>query len=643
MIEYPNLFSEFKVRNYVYRNRILCSPTTNHAFQGAEPYPTQATITHFANKAKGGSASVVVGGMQVERGQPNDGMHVHFTLDSFDSNYSMRGFVRMTDAIRFYGAAASLELLFPESKSYAASPMERRGAHMDEMPESEMLRILDCFGDAVRGAKRAGFDSVFVMGVAHGMILNTFISPYHNKRTDKYGGSLENRARFPVMLLDRVRQEAGDDMIVELRVNGSDMLDGGLTVYECAEFLKMLEGKADIIHVSAGDQSKPVNRTAVHPTGFSPPSSNAFLAAAIKSAGISIPIATVGNNTDIELCERIIADGSADFIDMARATIADPELPSKAYSGRADTVVPCIKCFACLDDYKTSNYFSCSVNPVQGREDTLPAMIRPVEKPRKIAVVGGGPAGMRAALTAADRGHEVTLFEQANTLGGTLRASEHVSFKYGLKDYKNWLVRTVKAHDHITLRLGEKATSEILEEEGFADVIAAVGAKPFTPDIPGVNSPFVMTAVEAYDKTYAIGQQVVIVGGGEVGCETALHLCGNGRSVTVLEMGDKIAPDANMTNRLELLEKLDENVTCVTDSKCTLIGDRFARAETKDGSAKDYAADTVILAAGMRADTLGADALASKKYRLLRVGDCVRAGNVRFATRTAFDAALQLV
>jgi 2,4-dienoyl-CoA reductase-like NADH-dependent reductase (Old Yellow Enzyme family)/thioredoxin reductase len=640
-VRYPHLLVPLTVGDTTFRNRIFTAPTTLHSMQAGEPYPTENVITHFANKAKGGAACVTCCGVNIF---PSESYNLAVNWDVYQKPY-MHYLAQLAERIHFFGAKASMELgvvgvVLGEYAVCDGVPMID-GKPGKKMPEAEMERHAESYAHAAEALKDVGFDMLF-LHFGHGLTMGQFLSPLTNKRTDKYGGSLENRARFPMMIIDRIRQRVGHELLIEVRVSGAEFEPGGIVAEETIEFVKLIQDKIDFIHVSAGMHG-PKWMTVVHPSGFLPPTPNVFLAETVKKAGVKIPVVTIGGIQDLNEAEKILSDGKADVVSIARGFIADPDLAQKAYQGQNEDVTPCIKCLRCLDSAVWEYRFICSVNPTIGLEDKLPALIQPAGKKRKVVVVGGGPAGMKASIIAAERGHEVTLFEKSDALGGLLKTADFVSFKYDLKRFKNYLINQV-SKSNIFVQLNTKTTPDLLAAMNADVIIAAIGADPFIPPIPGVDGKNVLTALYAYGKESLLGQRIAVIGGGQVGCETALHLAHMGKKTTVIEMLNELAPDASITHRTELLQKLDaeNNLHCLTAARCTAITKSGIVYKDKNGKDHTVSADNVILATGMRAKHEEAEAFRSFAGRFVSIGDCVCAATVEQAIQGAFSAAVQI-
>lgn len=650
---YPHLFSPITVKGRVFRNRAFVAPTCQHALVYADPFPNDEFIHHYVNKAKYASA-VSIASVHADTKMPIRRGYTPWTFEVLEDKVNRRPFQRMAEEIHYYGAFAAIEtgfsghsILTPADVAngyipYGPSAYVRQdGVHVLEMPESEIERIVDAYGRFARAAKDSQFDILLIHN-AHGAPLEQFLSPISNHRTDKFGGSLENRARFTNMILDRIRAEVGDDMLIEFRISGSQFVDGGMDIDECIAFLKMFEDRIDFAHVSAGTALSDSTRAIMHPTSFLPPATNNFLAEKVKQSGIKIPVISVGAIYEPALADRLIGEGKCDIVTSARAYIADPEFLDKAHEGAEDRIVPCVKCLRCLDGWKKDQQHTCTVNPFFGRETTMPKLFRPVKSAKKVCIVGGGPAGMKAAITAAERGHSVTLFEQHASLGGQLFFTETVPFKYDLNNYKKYLIHTVTKNPNIKIRLNTTAEPEMLRQAGFDWIIAAVGAHPIIPNIPGIKRKNVITAIDALLDTEKVGQKVAIIGGGEIGCEVGIHFGMNGRDVTILEMQDKIAPDALFSYRTALIVHLDKYTSYKTGTRCLEINDNFVTVSVEDGT-QQLPFDTVILAAGTAPRNSTARSFLNCSENFAMIGDCLSPKGVYFATRTGFDCAMNIL
>ena len=649
---YPHIFEPITIGGVTFKNRIFTAPSMGHMMQNNAPtYPEIPMIANYIQKAQGGAAQVECGGQQVNNPGRNP---IHSNFDIEDPT-GWRNFIHFTNAIHFYDAKASYELIHfggegeytEEAKKgiiYGCSEFTRNdGLHFHQMPVEEMEKLADRYAHLAECVKFCGFDTLLIHG-GHGTLLQEFLSPRSNHRTDEFGGSIENRARFPMMVLDRIREKVGRDLLIEYRISGSECVPGGFEVDECIEFFKLIQDRIDIAHISAGVVREPRLRAITHPTGFLPEACNAYLAKAVKACpDIHIPVLTLGAFQQPEAIERVLANGEADIVAMARGTIADPYTVNKIKEGRPQDIVPCIKCFHCLDDFKKTHYYSCAVNPTAGRESQLDMLVPKEYEKKNVAIIGGGPAGMKAALLASERGHTVTLYEAKDVLGGQLNDADFMSFKYDLKKYKNYLIDHVMADKNITVKLGTKPTTQELLNANYGSVICAVGADPLIPPIPGVDGDNVIWAGDSFFAPEKVGQKVVIIGGGQVGCETGVHYGMNGKDVTILEMKDILAPDAMRTYQEELVGQVGDHCSAaITGARVTGITADGVVYVDKDGKEHTVSADTVILAVGMKPRAAEAESYRGSCENFRKIGDCVKVGNVKTVTRAAFDAAMTI-
>ncbi|WP_283657452.1 FAD-dependent oxidoreductase [Paenibacillus sp. RC343] len=561
--KYPNLCKPITIGNVTFRNRMFGSP------MGGTDITADCTIgpkstAFYELRAKGGAASVTVSEVVVHPETEASHMY-HLDLGTVDS---LASFTYTADAIRRHGAIASVELshsgqyagtyLTDKNKKqglaqWGPSPGVRPdGREVKELSQELIDDIVAAYGRCAGLAKRAGYEMIMVHG-GHGWLINQFFSPYFNRRTDKYGGSLENRVRFAQEVLDSVREAVGSGFPIEFRMSGSELFEGGYDLTEGIEIAKLIESRIDLLHVSAGTYQTGFGIT--HPSMFLPHGSNVYLAAEIKKH-VSVPVATVGGLNDPAQMEEIIASGQADVVEMARALLADPELPKKVMSNRDEDIIKCLRCFTCMAERAETSTRRCTVNPLIGREMDG-TEIYPSPNPRKVLVAGGGPGGLYAALTAAKRGHKVILCEKSDEVGGILRGEQAIPFKYEMYELGVTLGKLAKDAG-VEIRLNTPVTKDYAEKENVDALIIAVGSAPLVPPIPGLNGDNVVIVNDYYLEKDRVSDSVVVLGGGLAGCEAAIHFAQEGKTVHLVEMRAELAPDANIRHRPIMLKEIEK-------------------------------------------------------------------------------------
>lgn len=643
---YPNLASPITIRGLTFKNRIFGAPMSNPELD-PDCHMRKEDLAFHENRARGGLATVAIG-----LGIVDPVGRVHTKEVTLYDVMSLPSLKEYANAMHRHNCMAVMELAhggkYAGARSHdgAGDPLvlgpddeiNPDGLRVTAMSEEEIERVSNCYADAAVLCQKAGIDMVLVHG-GHGWLLGQFMSPTMNHRTDRWGGSLENRMRFPLLVLEKIRKACGERMLIEYRMSGSEIIKGGYGIEEGIEMARMLDGKVDIIHVSAGVHEDPDAFVVTHPSMFIEHGCNVYLAAEIKKH-VNTPVATVGGLNDPDMMEEIIASGKADIVEIARQSICDPYFPEKAFSGRKDDITKCCRCFTCFYNYLTNRTFCCAFNPVVGNELENKSGF-PQTTPKKVLVVGGGVGGMEAAITAAERGHRVTLIEKNNRLGGQLLSERYIPFKQDMYHFVKVLEGRLEASG-VEVRLNTEVTAE--EAAAFqADVVmVATGARPVIPPIEGIDRPNVVGLDALHHEVPQTGQKVVILGGGLVGSEVAIYLDGLGKDVTVVEMKNDWASDAYFMhkNAMDIYIR-DSRIRIYTDTKAKAVTEKGLVCTTRDGEIL-LEADTVLLAAGMKADPEFVHRFDYTADRVFQIGDCIRPGRVVDAVTTGYYRALDI-
>ncbi len=644
---YPHLFSPLTIKKTRFKNRIFSAP--NFApWVTSDHRPDDNFVRYYETKAKGGAASVCVPGgtLDIDSGLANGAGASWLEL----TDHILPRLVEVSKAISQHGAVPCLQLAhgglyvgcYDGKGPVGPSAVTRwDGVEVREMTVEMMNTYADSFARAAALVKKAGFEMVQIHA-GHGWLFSQFLAPEFNKRTDEYGGSLENRARFPIMIIDRVREAVGDDFLIECRISGDELAPEGCTLEDSIEFCKLIQDKVDIIHVSAARDSTDEGAVRNSPTIFFENGCNLYMAEAIRKA-VHIPVLSVGAINTPELAEQALAEGKADLIGMARAIIADPEFPNKAKHGLRDEINPCLRCLNCLTGEHERDALSCDVNPVTAHECRFDHLPKKAENSRNVVVIGGGAGGMKAAVTAAQRGHRVTLFEKEDELGGILRFTDYDELKVDLHRYKNHLVAMTKKLP-IDLRLGVRATPDMVRALRPDNIIIATGSVPAVPNIPGLRE-HAIHVLEAYSTDApALGERVVLLGGGMSACETAVDLARRGHKVTIVGRRDILAPTANWMQQESLKVPIAEyGITVYTDSEAVEVRENGAVIRNRKTGGESFAeGDSILYALGMRSNTEDMDEFYDCAIDVTAVGDCISPRHLGPVIHEAFYAAMDI-
>jgi len=643
---YPNLASPIVINGVTFKNRIFGAPMSNPELD-PDCHMRKEDMAFHENRASGGIASVAIGlGIVDAVGR------THTKEVTLYDVMSLPSLKEMANAMHHHNCNAVMELAhggkYANARSHehdfgrcAIGPndeMNPEGVQVRSMTDEDIYRVADCFAEAAKLVKEAGFDMVLVHG-GHGWLLGQFMSPSMNHRTDKWGGSLENRMRFPLLVIEKIRAAVSPGFPIEYRMSGAEFTEGGYTIEEGIEMAKVLDGKVDIIHVSAGVHEDPDVFVVTHPSMFIEHGCNVFLAAEIKKH-VKTPVATLGGLNDPDMMEEIIASGKADIVEIARQSICDPYFPEKAFSGNKDDITRCCRCFTCFYNYLTNRTYSCAFNPKVGNELENKSAFPPTT-PKKVIVAGGGPGGMEAAITAAGRGHSVTLYEKGSRLGGQLLAEEHIPFNQDMFNFVKVLERRL-SKTGVDVQLNTELTAEQAADMKADVIITAIGARPIVPPISGIDSKKVVTLDAFHQTTPALGQKIVILGGGLVGSECAIYLDGLGKDVTIIEMKSDWAADSYFMHKNAMkIYARNSNIKIYINTVAKEITEEGILCETSDGEIL-FEADTILLAAGMRADRKAAESFYNAAPRVFEIGDCIKPGRVAEAVSGGYYRALDI-
>lgn len=644
---FPHLCSPITIGRVTFRNRMFSAPMggtdiTNDGCIGPK------STAFYELRGKGGAAAVTVSECMVH--PKTDGSHAYH-LDPSILN-SLASATYTADAISRHGAVASLEL--SHSGMYAGTYMTDKekqhsmhqwgpcdtvrpdGVPVKALTEDMLHEIADAYGNVAALAKRAGFGMLMIHG-GHGWLINQFLSPYFNQRTDNYGGSLENRCRFAIEVLQKVREAVGPGFPIEFRMSGSELFEGGYDLEEGVRIARQIEPYVDLIHVSAGTYQRGFGVT--HPSMFKDHGCNVYLAAEIKKH-VSVPVATIGGLNDPAQMEEIIASGKADIVYMARALLADPFLPRKVEENKEDEIVRCLRCYTCMAERATTSTRRCTVNPLIGREiegdEVTPAPVR-----KKVLVAGGGPGGLYAAYTAARRGHAVTLYEKEDAIGGILKSEQALPFKQEMYQLAGTYAHFAE-NAGVKIVTSTEVTKELVEKEAPDALIIAVGSEPIVPPINGLDGENVTIVNNYYLEKEKVTDRVVVLGGGLAGCECAIHLGMEGKEVHLVEMRDELAPDANVRQRPLLLKEVDQYASVHTGYRGLEVTAEGVLCETKEKEQVLVSGTSVICALGQRSRSKVADALRDGAPYVRIIGDAHRVSTITNAVYEGYHAALDI-
>jgi len=635
------LWQPFRIGRMELKNRVVMAPIVTR-YATDEGYVTERLKNYCEARARGGAALLILEASCIHPGGRTFANQLGIMDDAF-----IPGLRELVRVIHKHGARAAIQLEhggrmakseLTGMQPVAPSPLAMPGGEVPrELTVDGIAEIVTFFARAALRAKKAGFDGIEIHG-AHSFLIDQFLSRASNKRRDAYGGDVRNRARFLIEVTKAVREAVGDDCTVWCRINGREYgTPEGETLEEARETARLAqEAGCEAIHVSGYGPRAPNNLTT--PTFV--PAVLEDLAEGIKKA-VTVPVIAVGRITP-EAGERILKEGKADLIAIAKALLADPELPNKVASGRLEDITPCIVCMRCRDGLRSTKFvgIKCSVNAALGRE--VEYRISPARKSRKVLVIGGGPAGMEAARVAARRGHQVTLWEKEARLGGQLIQAAIPPHKDRIAPLANYL-QTQLGKLGVRVELRKEATVAMIGAFKPEVLILATGVKPLLPDIPGLDKAHVVQTGDVLEGRAKVGNKVAIIGGELVGCETAEFLAERGKKVTVMRRGQQMALGVGPSLRPSFLDRLGEKgVALLTEVKYHEVTSDGVVITNREGRKETVEADTIVLAAGAVPENKLYQEIKDKVSETYLIGDCVEPRTIRDAIADGYRIALKI-
>lgn len=641
-MRFKTMFSPIQIGPMTVKNRFVVPPMGNN-FANPDGTWSDQSVAYYAERAKGQFGLITIEATVVHHGAKGGPKKPCLYDDS-----SIESLKKITDACHAEGAKVSIQLqnAGPEGNAKnAGAPIAAASAIPSvygkdtpvEVPTEKVYELVKGYGDAAERAMKAGADAVEIH-MAHGYLVNSFISPRTNKRVDEFGGNFENRMRFPRLIVEEVKRRVGGKVAILARINSSDEVEGGDDVHDSAAIAAYLEDcGVEGLHVSRAVHIKDEYMwapTAVH-AGFS-----ADLVTEIKRA-VSIPVITVGRYTEPYYAELLLREGRADLVAFGRQSLADPHMPEKAMNDNLEDLVPCIACLqGCVANMYKGEPICCLVNPFLGHE----AQGYPkAEKSKKVMVIGGGVAGMCAAFVAAERGHDVSLYESTDKLGGNMRLAAYPPGKGDITNMiRSYIVRCEKAG--VKIHMNTTVDLEMVKAEKPDAVIVSTGSRTLILPIEGIENPAIIHGSDLLDGKRAAGKKVLVVGGGMVGCETAAFLGEQQHDVTVIEYRDTVGADVIHEHRVFLMEDFKNyGIKEITGAKVCKFFDDGVEYESPDGSRHEVRGfDSVVLSMGFKNYNPFAEQLEELGQEVYVVGDATRARRALDATKEAYAAAMQI-
>jgi 2,4-dienoyl-CoA reductase-like NADH-dependent reductase (Old Yellow Enzyme family)/NADPH-dependent 2,4-dienoyl-CoA reductase/sulfur reductase-like enzyme len=646
--EFPHLFDTGRIGPLELRNRLVMAPMgTNYATASGEV--TDRLLDYYAERAAGGTGLVTVGTAAVE--YPRGRAIVNQLSIADDSR--VPGLSKLARRIKQHGANAFVQLHHAGGgttvkKTGGVQPIvcssveNAYNARDPRVLETDAVEsTVERFVDAAKRARKAGFDGVELHG-SHGYLIQEFLSPRNNRRDDRYGGDLDARMRFPTEIVEGIRDAVGDDLALSFRLSADEFVDGGYGLEEATRMAEQLAAAGvDAFSVTVGAYGVPTR--VLEPMSFEEAWRSQY--AATIAEAVDVPTITVGVIRQPETAETVLADGDADFVAVGRGHIADPHFARKAREGRVAEINRCIGCnIGCIGEgIFADRELGCTVNPTVGREREF-ATLEPAPERQRVLVVGAGPAGLQVAIRSADRGHDVTLYDAAEEVGGQLHLAAAPPGKGKNGWYLEYLEHQLERRP-VDVRLGARVDRATVEAADPDAVVVATGASPRGISVPGADGSHVVQSWDVIDGSVSVDDEsVVVVGGGDVGCDTAGFLADQGCEVTVIEQTDRIAPDKERISRIDVLQTLEsnDNVALVTGETVLSIEEESVTTVRPDGSEAAYEADRVVLAVGHEPNDGLADELEEYPAPVYVVGDARESRDIYRATLDGTEAGISI-
>lgn len=637
-----HVFSPISIGNMVVKNRLVVPPMVSN-YANEDGTCTEQFISYHEEKAKGGWGLIIVEDYKIN---PEAGGFVK--LPGLWDDSQIESHKQLTDRVHQHGAKIAAQIYHAGRETCAeitgvqpvapsAIPDPVVNAMPRELSVEEIQELVEQFGDTALRAKKAGFDAVEIHG-AHGYLVNQFMSPFSNKRIDQYGGTILNRARFALEVITNIRSKVGTDYPLIYRMSVNEFVEGGLTTEDSKVISMLLENAGiDLIHASNGVYA--TTETIIPPTAVGHAWS-ANISEELKKV-VSIPVIAVGRINDPLIAESVLRSKQADMISMGRGSLADPHLPNKAQAGQFDDIIRCIGCLqGCIQRNAQQLPIKCLVNPMTGHESER--QITPASREKKVFIIGGGIAGMEAAIVAAQRGHKVEIFEKNGRLGGQWVLAAIPPTKEELGSFTVWQVNQLNKLG-VIVHLNTELTLEMIRESQPDSVIIATGASPFVPNIPGKELSNVLTANDILQGTAQAGKRVVVIGGGLVGSETAAHLANHGHDVSIVEMNSDIFVGTPSATKHYLMKDLQHhNVAILTSTQVKEIHSDAVVVENNGQIQTLAAIDTVVMAIGSRPVSFSVEELEQHVSEIVTIGDAQKVRKAMEAVEEGYLAGLAL-